>query len=956
MRFYEDLTKIQINREKPRSYYIPYDTLEKALDGIPQKSEYYKSLNGEWDFEYYNADIDEGELMPQKGKINVPGNWQIQGYGAPAYTDQNYQFPVDPPYVPDINPMGVYKTTFTVPDIWKDKRVYIVFDGASSCVEVFLNNKYIGFSSGSHNMAEFELTQYMQSGKNDLTVKVRQFCAGTYLEDQDFLRLSGIFRDVYLLARDKDRVWDIEIDFDDKKIDYSGDGEFTVYDADKNIADLSHPILWNAEKPYLYTAVVKHGNEYISQKIGMRKLELSNGELLLNGTSIKLKGVNRHDTHPKYGYYMPNEDIKKELILMKELNINCVRTSHYPPSPYCMELFDELGFYVVDEADQEAHGFKGMRPEYSWGDNIWGQSKSNEWICSNPDWENAFVDRVEKMVERDKNHASVIIWSLGNESGYGANIEAASRYTRQRDPSRFIHYERANVFGNPDTVDIVSYMYTKPERIKIHAKEAGNRPFFLCEYSHAMGNGPGSLTDYWKEFDKIPNALGGCIWEWADHGVYDKNGTLRYGGDFGEKMHNANRCCDGMVFADRSLKAGSLQVKQVYSPVKIAYDGKELTITNKNDFTSLKNYKFVWNVECDGKKISDGSFECDVLPHSSKQIPFTPNMCDSCVFGVYINVAVLNDRGYEICSYQFKTDVPSTGVKMSSTSSNIKFMQKDRYINILGNGFKHKLNTATGMLADINSLTANETELTSWRAPTDNDRRSVANLQIFFASELGILNGDTERSDNMNIAFNKIYSYTVLDNTVTFNGSLAGIARLPFLKYTITYTFFDGGEINVKFNAKVREDVIALPRLGFEFKLPASVTDFTYYGMGPYECYCDMHEFAKTGLYSSNTNKEYVPYPMPQEHGNHLNCKYVKMQNGFTCIADDKFDINVSAYDKQNLMNAKHTDELKKSEYVTVRIDYKNTGMSSMALWPVTKEKYALTEKEISYSFTICTK
>ena len=952
MRFYEDLKKFRINTEKPRSHYIPYDTPEKALCGDEKKSDYYHCLNGVWDFEYYDADIDEGEKKPSCGKINVPGNWQTQGWGMAWYNDQNYQFPVDPPYVPDLNPMGVYKTSFSLPEVWNKKRTYIVFEGAASCIEVYLNGKYVGYSSGAHNPAEFELTEFLEKGENSLTVKVRQFCLGTYLEDQDYLRLSGIFRDVYLLSRDNDRVWDIDIDFDDKKIDYNGEGEFSVYDSKNEIADLTKPVLWSAESPYLYTVIIKHGSEYIPQKIGMRKVAIDNGKLLINGTSVKLRGVNRHDTHPKFGYYMPREDIRSELLLMKKLNINCVRTSHYPPDPYCMELFDELGFYVVEEADQEAHGFRDMRPCNP--EEAWKNSNKPDWICSNPEWEEVFVDRAEQMVERDKNHASVIIWSLGNESGYGVNIEAMSRYVKGRDKTRPVHYERANIFECPeDVVDIVSYMYTQPSGVKKLEEMYPGRPIFLCEYSHAMGNGPGGLTEYIKYFDETENSIGGCIWEWADHGLYDKNGVLRYGGDFGEPINDANRCCDGVVFADRTLKSGSLQVKTEYSPVRARYDGKTLTVINKYDFTSLENHKFLWNVECDGKTVSEGSLECAAKPHTSEKIEFSPSLPESCRLGTYIGLKVLDAEENEIVSLQFKTDVPVKAEEKPESHGKVKISREGRYIVASGEGFCHKINSVTGMLSEVNSLLCGETVLSAWRAPTDNDRRSVAGKQLFFPSEMGILNGATSTSENINLTFNKIYSCDIEENRVSFKGSLAGISRLPYFRFSLDYTFFDDGRIGVLLNGKVREDAITLPRLGFEFKLPEDSGEFKYYGMGPGECYIDMCSFAKVGLYESSAEKEYVNYPFPQEHGTHMKTKLIEMRNGFTCTSDGEFDINVSEYSKESVMAAKHPDELKKSGFVTLRIDYKNTGMSSMCLWGLTKEKFSLSEKDISFSFTI---
>lgn len=954
MKFYEDLTKLHINREEPRSYYIPYETREKAMRGIPSESAYYECLNGVWDFKYYNSDYEENVKEPSCGKINVPGCWQMQGWDRPWYTDENYPFPVDPPYVPDENPMGVYSRTFSIPDSWKERRTYVIFDGVSSCMELYLNGKFVGYSSGSHMPAEFEITEFLAEGENLMTVKVRKWSLGSYLEDQDYLRLSGIFRDVYMLSRDTDRLWDIEIHADDKDIEYIGKGEYVIYDADGNIADLSNPTLWNAENPYLYTVVIKHGSEYIPQKIGMRKISVSpEGALLINNVAVKLKGVNHHDTHPVHGYYMPKEDIKHDLELMKQLNINCIRTSHYPPTTYFMELCDEMGFYVVDEADQEAHGFKTRIPSDVRKNGGW-DCDNPEWICGQEEWKDAFLDRIIRMVERDKNHACVIFWSMGNESGYGTNIAAMCEWAKHRDSSRLIHYERANTVNNPPTVDVISYMYTGYSTLRTLAEKDDKRPLFLCEYSHAMGNGPGDLAEYWEIFDQYPRAIGGCIWEWADHGVMQEDGTIYYGGDFNEPIHNGNRCCDGIVFADRSFKSGTRQTKAVYQPMRTELDGTVLTIHNRFDFTNLNKYNLSWRVETDGRVTESGSLTVSAEPHSSVKVNLGFNTPGSCTMGCFLNVYLTDESGYEVASSQHRLDVPVIKNEPCLTADNIDISKEKNTIIISGNGFVHTINSVTGMLSDLNGLTCGEARLTAWRAPTDNDIRSLASrIGFFVADKLRVLNGGTEASENLNILYTKVYGIDIEGNKITVKGSLAGISRLPFFRYTLEYLFYDNGSINVSLNGNVREDCIQLPRLGFEFRLPKSAGDFRYYGMGPEECYIDMKNFAKVGLYESNAKKEYVPYVVPQEHGNHYNTSFINMGNGLNFTAENKFEINVSEYTPEMLTKAEHTNELEKADYITVRIDYRNSGVNSFILWSVLKEKYAITEKDIHFSFRI---
>ncbi len=940
MNFYEDLSKIQINREAPRAHYIPYETEEKAKRGIPSESAYYECLNGMWNFEYYDTDTDEGIKAPKASKIKVPGNWQMQGFDKPWYTNVNYPFAVDPPYTPTINPMGVYSRTFSLPDNWDGRRTYIVFEGVSSCIELYINGEYVGFSSGAHLPAEFEITKYATKAKNTLVAKVRKWCAGSYLEDQDFFRLSGIFRDVYLLSRDSEHLGDIEILADDKRIEYTGEGEYTIYDASGRIADLSKPVLWNAEKPYLYTVIIKSGEEYIPQKIGMRKIETSPlGELLINGVSVKLKGINHHDTHPKHGYYIPDDELKAELELMKKLNINCIRTSHYPPTPYFLELCDELGFYVVDETDIEIHGFVSRRPGWKY------DVENTEWICQQDEWKDAFLDRMIRMVERDKNHACIIMWSLGNESGYGKNHTAMSEWTRQRDNSRLIHYEGANLVDNPDTVDVTSYMYPAVEKVEEYATNDDMRPVFLCEYVHAMGNSPGDIADYWELFDKYPKLIGGCIWEWADHTYEDKNGTKMYGGDADEPIHDNNFCCDGLVFADRSLKAGSLEAKAVYQPMRTELNGFDLTVYNRYDFTNFDEFMMYWSVETDGVVTSSGSCKANVEPHSSATWPLKLKLPVECSLGCYLNVSLVNKEGYEVASTQNKIDVPVKRAEMCNTSKKIKITEAKNKIIVKGEGFTHKINAVTGMLSDINGLIRRDTKLTTWRAPIDNDRH--------LKMKQGYMNGDNLIGENMNRLLTKMYRYEIIGNTVSVIGSLSGISRMPFFRYTINYSFYDDGSIGVKLYGKVREDCVELPRLGFEFALPKDASSFRYYGMGPGESYSDLHNYTKMGLYESNAESEYVPYIMPQEHGNHYNTTVLETENGLCFTADDKFEINVSEYTSEMLTYAMHTDKLKKAGFITVRVDYKNAGVGSHSCGPELIEKYRVNDKDITFGFRI---
>ena len=905
MREYENLQRLSENREEARSHYIPYDSLEKALAGKKEASSFYRLLNGTWDFKYYEKDYLEEENIVYTDTIPVPSCWQCYGYDKHVYTNVKYPYPVDPPYAPDDNPMGVYHTWFEIDKNWAARRTYIVFEGVASNLSLFVNGQFVGFSMGSHLPAEFEITHFIQTGKNEITVKIRKWCAGSYLEDQDCFRLNGIFRDVYLLSRDTDRIWDVEIKADDKSIVYEGRGTCTVYDAEGNIADLADPILWNAEKPYLYTAVIHHGKEFISQKVGMRSLAVSEkSELLVNGQSVKLKGVNHHDTHPEHGYYETDEELRKELELMKKLNINCIRTSHYPPTPYFLELCDELGFYVVDETDIETHGF-GER-------NVVGcyDMTSLEWPCRNPEWKAAFLERAERMYERDKNHASIIFWSLGNESGYGENHEAMSLYLKEKDPSRFVHYEGYSryrlggdniqcdeiPFENP-WIDVTSHMYSSPEMVqKLVDDEEDRRPVYLCEFAHAMGNGPGGVHKYMELCYENPKFIGGCVWEWANH-TFIKDGVCLYGGDFGELTDDGIFCCDGMVFHDRTLKAGSLEVKHAFQPMWARMENGRILLHNYNDFTDLNEYTLCWSLETDGAATESGSCVLDLAPHGEKELHLDYKLPEKCRMDCFLTLRLVKD-GYEYALEQLEMDVPVEAEETCTSWEGLHFETQGDIITISGSNFIHHFNKRYGVLENIAGKLTAPVKLSVWRAPTDNDR-------ILYTPGIYKWN---YKNENLDRTFDKVYSCEQKENRITVSASIAGISRTPFLRYTVCYSFFEDGSIWVQLDGNVKEQHTPLPRLGFEFYLPKDVKKFSYYGYGPHESYCDMYKHDAWGLYESDAEQEYVPYIKPQEHGNHYGTKRLTMENGLSFTAEKLFEINVSQYIARMMTQAAHTN------------------------------------------------
>lgn len=918
----------------PRAHYIPYDSLKKALEGKKESSKLYTLLNGEWDFKYYSRDIDCPATISDWDKLPVPSCWQNHGYEKPYYTNVNYPYPVDPPYVPDDNPVGVYRKVITVDAEKAKMENYIVFEGVSPCVELFLNGEYVGFSTVSHSTSEFKLS--LKEGENELIAKVYKWCVGSYLEDQDFFRYNGIFRDVYLLSRPAGHLFDVEIGYDDKALycDYN----YTLFDAEGNEASTDNLILWNAEKPYLYTVVIEQAGEYIPLKVGFRTQSVSElGELLVNGVSVKLKGVNHHDTHPLTGYSMTYDDMRSELLKMKELNINCIRTSHYPPQPAFIELCDELGFYVVDEADNETHGFAARNAAWP------GYDENPLWPCQNPEWREAHIDRAARLFQRDKNHTCVVMWSHGNEANYGENFAAMTEYIRANDTKmgfkRLIHYENSynentralrTEYADPDTVDVVSRMYPMPSELVIYLERTGDkRPVFWCEYCHAMGNGPGDLVDYWDFIYKHPQFIGGCIWEWADHSALISEGKFGYGGDFGEETHDGNFCSDGLVFSDRSFKAGSYEAKYAYQPLATEWKNGVLTLTNRYDFTDLNETEIKYEVVVDGKVVASGRIDVSAAPHTdvSVELPVDGYACE---LGTYLNVYMSNN-GSVVAQTQHKiADAAIAPVGKGEA----KIVENGEFAIISGEGFEYKFNLHYGQLSELGDCLCTPMTLGVWRAPTDNDRK-IKNDWF---------------SENYHKVHNKVYDTVIDRNTITVKASLASVSKVKFLDYTVKYTFFADGQIDVALEGDFDAKRHYLPRLGFEFKTKAK--DFKYFGYGPYESYVDMHHGSMMGMYESNADAEYVNYIMPQEHGNHYNTKYLEL-GGFKFIAKNGFEFNVSNYDTMELFRKNHNFELVPNGYSNVRIDYKVSGIGSNSCGPTLSGKYRVREPKISFSFSI---
>ncbi len=987
MRFYEDLKHINENRLPQRSFYIPSGAAEYTL------------LNGKWNFCYFaNGDV---ATEPKKwDKIDVPGCWQLYGYEDPNYTNINYPYPCDPPYVPEINPMGVYERTFIVArDL---KRRYLVMEGVSSCAEVFVNGNYVGYTQGSHLQAEFDITDFVKSGKNTLRIKVRKWCSGSYLEDQDFFRFNGIFRDVYILARPEGHIVDVDIttkNNDTIVIKTGKAATVRVLDKGEEIANteidgegeitIDAPILWNAENPYLYEVEIAAAGEIITQYVGFRTISISeNYEVLVNGTPIKFKGVNHHDSTPDKGWCMSDEDIIRDLALMKKLNINTIRTSHYPPTPRFLDYCDKMGFYVVLETDIETHGFVRRHADVGYGYDV----ESGEWPCTQPEWKEAHVERMVRAVERDKNHTSIVMWSTGNESGHGENHIAMIEWAKQRDPSRLIHCEDASrtfwhrgkaglenaqrkleeakkhngdveaaeaklaeakqsyetMDVNRRRTDVFSAMYPGvDELIGWASEDTIDQPVFLCEYAHAMGNGPGDLFNYVEAFYNNSKLNGGCIWEWVDHVVL-VDGVQKYGGDFKELTHDNNFCCDGLVFSDRSLKAGSMEAKVAYAPFRISYDKGSLKITNHFDFTDFNTCKVKYAVTVDGQTVEQDVLRLEAKPKETVNIILKEDLPKVCELGAYITVTLYDAAGADLGTLQ--CEIPcERAQKPADEREEIELIEDGIYVYAKGKNFTYRYNK---QLANIDSIVAYGKEqlreavtLSAWRATTDNDCRMRGKW----------LNTNIWEGENLDIAFIKPYETKVEGGEITVSAGLAGVSRQPVLRYTQTVTFFTDGSVDICLDCQVKERSHWLPRLGYVFPLTSANSEFSYFGMGPLENYNDLNNHCRMDWFKSNADKEYVNYVRPQEHGVHTNVKRLSIGN-YLNFSGERFEANVSRYTIAQIEKATHTDEIGESKGVDLRIDYKNSGLGTASCGPITRPQFRLSEKQIDFAFTMSIK
>ncbi len=943
MRFYENPQKTSENRERPRAYYIP--------TGISE----YIPLNGEWKFAYFeNSDLVES--VSRWDKINVPSCWQLNGYESPNYTNINFPFPCDMPYVPNVNPVGIYKKDIEIPDL--DMKYYLVFEGVSSCAELYVNDKYVGFTQGSHLMSEFDLTKYLKVGSNEILVKVYKWCAGSYLEDQDMFRLNGIFRNVYILKRPFDHVRDVTVRTENNdtitvKTDrwadirlFDGVTLLGEYHARSCEFKLISPKLWNAEKPYLYTLEIEYKGELITQRVGVRNISVSEkNEITLNGKPITIKGVNHHDVHPENGWCLTDEEIYEDIKRIKDINANAIRTSHYPPSPKFLDYCDELGVYVILEADNETHGFIYRNPT----DKYVYDMKKDEWPATDPRWLKEHLSRAERTYTRDKNHPSVIMWSVGNECGYGENIEAMAQYFKTEDGSRLVHSESASLLDKKsDNISVYSRMYPSLEELEKWAKDDSlDQPIFLCEYCLSQGNGAGDIWEYVSLFLKYPKLVGGCIWQWADHGL-NRGDHVAYGGDYeGELVHSGAFCCNGVVFNDRSYKAASYELKAAYLPIRIRQEKNDIVVTNCYDFTSLKGHTIKYAIRVDEVTVEEDTVKLSVPPRRS--LRFTPKRIPNiCSYGVNIDVTLISPEGKELGTISEKLSAKVCKKdRVGEQISESDITDSLHYITVKGKGFEYRFNKTFG---NFDSIKLKGKELLY--API-----KIGAYRPLMENDLVMAEAYTTKTEargfNINYTFNNVRRVSLKDNVITTEGVLAGVSRKPFLSYVLKYTFFKDGRIKTDIHASVEKKAPWLLRFGFEIPLIKDIQTFEYYGLGPYENLPDICHHVREDRFKSSAKNEYVNYVIPQDHGNHMGVKYAELGKELRFEADSSFVLNVSQYSIEQIDRAKHQNELGTPFATHVRIDYKVSGTGSSSCGPWVRERFRITEKDIKFSFNM---
>lgn len=1002
-RYYENLSVLHENTMPARAYYIPASRRMDNLMEHREESDRMQLLNGTWKFQYFNSIYDIQDSFFEKNydtenfdEIQVPSVWQMAGYDTHQYTNIRYPFPFDPPYVPQDIPCGVYVHTFEYSRDEKAPKSFLNFEGVDSCFYVWINGSYIGYSQVSHMTSEFDVTDVLQDGTNTVAVLVMKWCDGSYLEDQDKFRMSGIFRDVYILKRPKQAISDyhiktriedmlakveiemkfysplnVKISIEDRNGAVVALG--SIAEEGKAVLEIASPELWNTENPYLYKLILETKNEVIVDHIALRKIEIKDQVIYLNGQKIKFRGVNRHDSDPVTGFTINTEQITTDLTLMKQHNFNAIRSSHYPNAPFFYEMCDKYGFMVIDEADIEAHGpFMIYRKE----DTDYNRFKRwNEKIADDPVWEEAIVDRVKLMVERDKNRFCIVMWSMGNESAYGCNFEKALEWTKNFDPDRITQYESARYRNYDETydysnLDVYSRMYPALSEIQEYLDKDGSKPFLLVEYCHSMGNGPGDFEDYFQMIQDNDKMCGGFVWEWCDHaiahGTAENGKTIyAYGGDHGEEIHDGNFCMDGLVYPDRTVHTGLLEYKNVYRPARVISYNKEsgeLVLHNYMDFDDLKDYvKISYELTQDGLVISKGILpEFSVAPHGEGKTNLKINVPENgkCYLKLIYHLKkelplldedhILGFDEIEVSKEDTKCKLAEKWIPKTVVDSELQVNENDTQIHIKGREFAYTIDKRTALFTEMKfagrEYLNHPMELNIWRAPTDND--------MYIKSEW--------KKAHYDKAYTRAYTTEVVQGKhgvkITSHASVVAETVQKILDVTITWKIEAAGKIDADIAVTKDDEFPDLPRFGVRMFLDKKLSAVRYFGMGPQESYCDKHQAASHGLYRADVGDLHEDYIRPQENGSHYDCEYVELNNsryGIVASAEKAFSFNASYYTQEELEKKTHNYELIESDSVVFCVDYALNGIGSNSCGPVVLDQYRFDDVLFRFQFTL---
>ncbi|PSU30482.1 beta-galactosidase subunit alpha [Photobacterium lutimaris] len=1000
MNNWENFLHLHENRLAPRAYFFSYNSLASAQTFQRELSSHFMLLSGQWQFHYFNHPLRVPEEFYSRpmcdwDQITVPNMWQMEGHGDLQYTDEGFPFPIDVPFVPSDNPTGAYQRTFTLGANWQDKQTIIKFDGVETYFEVYVNGNYVGFSKGSRLTAEFDVSQYVQQGDNLLSVRVMQWADSTYIEDQDMWWTAGIFRDVYLVGKEQVHVQDFTVrtDFADdyqqatlsctaeienlSALQASGYAlEYALYDEGQIIdegvcshltidansqaqtqfaLELDNPTHWTAENPYLYQLVLtlkdNLGNtlEIIPQRVGFRDIKVRDGLFYINNQYVMLHGVNRHDNDHLKGRAVGMDRIEKDLILMKQHNINSVRTAHYPNDPRFYELCDIYGLFVMAETDVETHGFA----------NVGDLSR----ITNDAAWESVFVDRAVRHVHAQKNHPSIIMWSMGNESGYGCNIRSMTAATKAIDDTRLVHYEEDR---DAEVVDVISTMYSRAQLMNYFGEHPHEKPRIICEYAHAMGNGPGGLTEYQNVFYQHDHIQGHYVWEWCDHGILarDENGTefYKYGGDYGDYPNNYNFCMDGLIYPDQTPGPGLKEYKQVIAPVKIrAVDelaGKFL-IENKLWFSDLNDYTITADVRAEGETLRTVQFKVeDLAANSAREITIVIPKLDQ--REVFINFTVRKDSrtlyseaNHEIAVYQHQLKENTASEAKFSTNNATPLVVEESRLNTLisGNNFALNFSKINGKLTSwvVNGeeLIKSEPKLNFFKPMIDNHKQEheglwePAHLQIMQEHFRTI--DVVEQANGVEITTTSIIAPPVFD----FG-----------MRCEYRYQINPEGQLNIELSGERYGDYPhVIPVIGLDLGINGDFDQVKYYGRGPEENYQDSQQANLIDVYQTSVADMFENYPFPQNNGNRQHIRWAALTNrhGAGLLVKPQQEINFSAwfYTNQNLHQAQHTIELVKSGYITLNLDHKLMGLGSNSWGSEVLDSYRVYMDEFRYGLTL---